>query len=165
MDVAGRELDPQHTKAMRRLYELQDALEARDPFLAQVRTLAESVVNHYKNLGYHETAEAALKARPEGAAANASPAGEVFAKFQLARAREEAARRELDALLQQFGGDKKVTLTDAMKAAVAAHTQFIADHPTDRITFMNLTCDPWKYSLTDRGLFNLETQERMPVVF
>ena len=41
----------------------------------------------------------------------------------------------------------------------------LADHPTDRITFMNLTCDPWKYSLTDRGLFNLETQQRMPVVF
>jgi adenine deaminase len=41
----------------------------------------------------------------------------------------------------------------------------LADHPTDRITFMNLTCDPWKYSLTDLGLFNLETQQRMPVVF
>jgi adenine deaminase len=41
----------------------------------------------------------------------------------------------------------------------------LAEHPTDRITFMNLTCDPWKYSLTDRGLFNLETQQRMPVVF
>jgi adenine deaminase len=41
----------------------------------------------------------------------------------------------------------------------------LAEHPTDRITFMNLTCDPWKYSLTDQGLFNLETQERMPVVF
>ena len=41
----------------------------------------------------------------------------------------------------------------------------LADHPTDRITFMNLTCDPWKYSLTDQGLFNLETQQRMPVVF
>lgn len=41
----------------------------------------------------------------------------------------------------------------------------LADHPTDRLTFMNLTCDPWKYSLTDLGLFNLETQRRMPVVF
>ncbi len=41
----------------------------------------------------------------------------------------------------------------------------LADHPTDRITFMNLTCDPWKYSLTDRGLFNLETQQPMPAVF
>jgi adenine deaminase len=41
----------------------------------------------------------------------------------------------------------------------------LADHPTDRITFMNLTCDPWKYSLTDRGLFNVETQQPMPVVF
>lgn len=41
----------------------------------------------------------------------------------------------------------------------------LAEHPTDRITFMNLTCDPWKYSLTDLGLFNLETQTRIPVVF
>jgi adenine deaminase len=41
----------------------------------------------------------------------------------------------------------------------------LADHPTDRLTFMNLTCDPWKYSLTDLGLFNLETRERLPVVF
>ena len=30
---------------------------------------------------------------------------------------------------------------------------------------MNLTRDPWKYSLTDQGLFNLETQQRMAVVF
>lgn len=41
----------------------------------------------------------------------------------------------------------------------------LADHPTDQITFMNLTCDPWKYSLTNLGLFNLETEKRMPVVF
>ena len=41
----------------------------------------------------------------------------------------------------------------------------LAAHPTDQITFMNLTCDPWKYSLTDLGLFNVETQQRMPVVF
>lgn len=41
----------------------------------------------------------------------------------------------------------------------------LAEHPTDRLTFMNLTCDPWKYSLTDLGLFNLETGARMPVVF
>jgi len=41
----------------------------------------------------------------------------------------------------------------------------LADHPTDRLTFMNLTCDPWKYSLTDLGLFNLQTQERIPAVF
>ena len=41
----------------------------------------------------------------------------------------------------------------------------LAEHPTDKITFMNLTCDPWKYSLTDLGLFNLETQQRIPAVF
>jgi hypothetical protein len=41
----------------------------------------------------------------------------------------------------------------------------LAGHTTDLLTFINLTCDPWKYVLTDLGLFNLETQERMPVVF
>ncbi|MEO5894544.1 MAG: adenine deaminase C-terminal domain-containing protein [Vicinamibacterales bacterium] len=41
----------------------------------------------------------------------------------------------------------------------------LADHPTDKITFMNLTCDPWKYSLTNLGLFNLETQQKIAVVF
>jgi adenine deaminase len=41
----------------------------------------------------------------------------------------------------------------------------LGPHPTDGITFMNLTCDPWKYSLTNLGLYNLETQEPMPVVF
>jgi hypothetical protein len=30
---------------------------------------------------------------------------------------------------------------------------------------MNLTCDPWKYALTYLGLHNLETGERLPVVF
>jgi adenine deaminase len=38
-------------------------------------------------------------------------------------------------------------------------------HTTDLITFINLTCDPWKYALTDQGLFNLETEERMPAVW
>jgi adenine deaminase len=41
----------------------------------------------------------------------------------------------------------------------------LAGHTTDLMTFMNLTCDPWKYSLTDLGLFNVESQEKMPVVF
>ena len=40
----------------------------------------------------------------------------------------------------------------------------LAGRTTDLLTFMNLTCDPWKYSLTDQGLFNLETQQKIPVV-
>ena len=31
----------------------------------------------------------------------------------------------------------------------------LAGRTTDLLTFINLTCDPWKYALTDRGLFNL----------
>ena len=52
------------------------------------------------------------------------------------------------------------------KVAAALHpVSSLGEHPTDQITFMNLTCDPWKYALTDLGLFNLETQKRMPAVF
>jgi adenine deaminase len=41
----------------------------------------------------------------------------------------------------------------------------LAGRTTDLLTFINLTCDPWKYSLTDMGLFNLETQQKMPAVY
>ena len=41
----------------------------------------------------------------------------------------------------------------------------LAGRTTDLLTFMNLTCDPWKYALTDLGLFNLETREKMPAVY
>jgi adenine deaminase len=41
----------------------------------------------------------------------------------------------------------------------------LSGRTTDLLTFINLTCDPWKYALTDQGLFNLETQQKMPVVF
>jgi adenine deaminase len=66
--------------------------------------------------------------------------------------------------------DDPVTVAGKIRRLDQLATEFhpapaLAEHPTDRITFMNLTCDPWKYSLTDRGLFNLETQQRMPVVF
>ena len=66
--------------------------------------------------------------------------------------------------------DDPVVVADKIRTLDKVATELrpapsLADHPTDRITFMNLTCDPWKYSLTDLGLFNLETQERMPAVF
>lgn len=52
------------------------------------------------------------------------------------------------------------------KVAAELHpVSSLSEHPTDQITFMNLTCDPWKYALTDLGLFNLETQKRVPAVF
>ncbi|MDQ3419653.1 MAG: amidohydrolase family protein [Acidobacteriota bacterium] len=66
--------------------------------------------------------------------------------------------------------DDPVRVADAIRRLDAVATGLhpsaaLAHHPTDRITFMNLTCDPWKYSLTDKGLFDLETQRRLPVVF
>ena len=40
----------------------------------------------------------------------------------------------------------------------------IAEHPSDKITFINLTCDPYTYALTDLGLFQLKTGKKMPIV-
>ena len=37
----------------------------------------------------------------------------------------------------------------------------LAEHPSDKITFMNLTCDPYKYALTDLGLFELTTGRKL----
>jgi len=36
---------------------------------------------------------------------------------------------------------------------------------TDALTFINLTCDPWKYALTDLGIMNLSTREKMPAAY
>jgi adenine deaminase len=40
----------------------------------------------------------------------------------------------------------------------------LAEHPSDKITFMNLTCDPYTYALTDLGLFQLKTGKKVPIV-
>jgi adenine deaminase len=66
--------------------------------------------------------------------------------------------------------DDPVAVADAIRTLDRAARELgpsavLEDHPTDRLTFMNLTCDPWKYSLTDLGLFDLEKQTRLPVVF
>ena len=42
--------------------------------------------------------------------------------------------------------------------------KIIAEHPSDKITFMNLTCDPYTYALTDLGLFQLKTGRKLPIV-
>jgi adenine deaminase len=41
----------------------------------------------------------------------------------------------------------------------------LAGRTTDLLTFINLTCDPFKYALTDMGLFDLETGAMLPAVF
>lgn len=57
-------------------------------------------------------------------------------------------------------------ITTLNRVAKELHpVESLAGHTTDLLTFINLTCDPWKYALTDLGLFNLETQEKMPAVY
>ncbi|QOV91111.1 tetratricopeptide repeat protein [Humisphaera borealis] len=129
--AVGKDVDARLLKAAQRLYELQADRSPTDPYLQQVRSLSLSIVNHYAQKKDFAAARTIASAKPQGAGAKPSPAGDTFAQFQLARLSVDAARRELADQLSQFGGSKVLALSDAMKAAIAAHTKFIADHPTD----------------------------------
>lgn len=60
-----RELNPELARSLLRLYELQAALDRKDPFLAQIRTVSQGIVTHYRTLEYYDTAEAAIKTAPD----------------------------------------------------------------------------------------------------
>ena len=87
----------------------------------------EAIVNHYKSLGNTGAAEAALKVKAD----QASPAAEAFAQFQLARLKDEEARRELTNLFKQYNAAKGLKLTAATQKAIDAWKAFITDHPAD----------------------------------
>ncbi|MGD0899900.1 MAG: tetratricopeptide repeat protein, partial [Thermoguttaceae bacterium] len=122
-----RELDPLLKKALLRCYELQGGLDLNSPKLPQVRGVWDSIVAHYKALEYEDVAEAAIRARPEKEKVDAA---DQYAEFQGIRLQEDRARRELTRLLRQYGAREKIALTPALKAVLAAWTQWIADRPT-----------------------------------
>jgi adenine deaminase len=62
---------------------------------------------------------------------------------------EEIARRQ--AALDEIG------------KALGLDTSLLGPHPADRLTFIFLTCHPRKYQLTDQGLFDVLTGQRIPV--
>jgi len=122
-----RKLDPSLAKALQALYSMQGDVEDSDPFLAQVRQEIDRIISHYKQIKYYDVAEAAIKERTP----QVNRQGEAYAAFELAVLADEAARREIVALLKQYKATDKLALTDATKAAIAAYEKFIADHPSD----------------------------------
>jgi TolA-binding protein len=61
----------------------------------------------------------------------ASPSADAFAQFELARLQDEAARRELTRLLQQYNAAKSLKLSRSTAAAIDVYEKFITDHPAD----------------------------------
>ncbi len=122
-----RKLDPIFAKALGRCYALQAGLVEDDPFLSQVRSVWDSIINHYTRLEYFDIAEQAVKAKP---AAPAVAPADAYAQLKLAVLHDQEARRELGELLKQYKGDEKITLTPAFKTAIAEYTKFISDRPS-----------------------------------
>jgi TolA-binding protein len=122
-----RKLDPSLAKALQSLYAMQAGLDADDSFLAPVRQEIDRIVGHYKAIRYYDVAEAAIKEKPQ----QANVTADAYVQFELAVLADESARREIEALLKQYKATEKLSLTDAMKAAIAAYEKFITDHPTD----------------------------------
>lgn len=123
-----RELDPVLKKALVRLYELQAGLDERGPELGQIRQAWGSIVLHYAGLEYYDVARQAVEVKPEKE--KPVEVADAYAALQLARLADEAARRELDRFLKQYGATEKVALGPAFQAAIAAYTKFITDRPT-----------------------------------
>ena len=125
--IVPRGLDDSLNKALVRLYELQAGLLPADPFLAQVRKVAERIVNHYEALRYDDVALAAAKVK----SAPANGAADLYGQYQLARLGDLAARRDLAEVVKHYKAAEKLAPTDSTKAAMAAWEQFITDHIGD----------------------------------
>ena len=124
-----QKLDPQLEKAMTRLYELQAGLDPKGTELAQIRTVIDSIVAHYKALEYYDTAAAALKVKPE----KAVPAADEYAAFQLLVLDEEAARRAFARDLNRYGAAEKIALSESLRKALDGWTQFVTERPTSSL--------------------------------
>lgn len=130
--VLPRKLDPVHQKALSQCYALQTGLAHDDPFAAQAKSLVNIIIMQYESLQYYDVAAEAIAFKPKNVPAVA-PA-DAYARIRLAELHLGQARRELEKLLKQFGGTKRVVLTDSFKNVIAEFTQFIADRPTDPLS-------------------------------
>ncbi|HWE92527.1 MAG TPA: tetratricopeptide repeat protein [Tepidisphaeraceae bacterium] len=122
-----RKLEPGIEAALKQLYSLQADLPDADPLLMQVRESVENIVAQYKKLEYFDVAEVAIAVKAD----KAVPAADVFAQFELARLRDEQARRDLDATLKNYNAAEKLALSPVSLAAIDAYEKFITDHPAD----------------------------------
>ena len=122
-----RKLDPSLTKALELCHTLQGPLDEKDALLAQIRTLWNSIVGHYRNLEYFDTVEEAINVKT----AQSIPHADAYAALQLANLKFDLAQRDLALLLKQYNAAEKIALTPAFKTAIDAYQKFISDRPTD----------------------------------
>ncbi|MEE8453041.1 MAG: tetratricopeptide repeat protein [Thermoguttaceae bacterium] len=121
-----RQLDPLLVNALTRCYELQAGLDDEAAILAQVRGVWETIVGHYKQLEYYETAEAAIEVKADAAV----DAADEYAAVQLVRLNDEHARRELALRLSKYGASDQIALGPEFQAARDGWKQFITDRPS-----------------------------------
>ncbi|MDB5289783.1 MAG: hypothetical protein JWL69_1024, partial [Phycisphaerales bacterium] len=122
-----RKLAPGIEGALKQLYALQADLPEGDPLLAQLRGSIENIVAQYKKLEYFDIAEQAIAVKAD----KAVPAADVFAQFELARLRDEQARRDLAVTLKNYNAAEKLALAPSAASAIDAYEKFITDHPAD----------------------------------
>ena len=124
-----KQLDPQLQKALVQCYQLQSDLQPGSEFVGSVQAIRATVIAHYRNLQYHETAAAAI-------AVKADPGVEwldAMAEFELASLRLSLALDELADQTRQFQGRENITLMPAIQEAMAGFKKFISDRPEDRL--------------------------------
>ncbi len=128
-------LDPQLEKALVQCYQLQAELDRNDEFVKRVRAVRATVIGHYRNLHYHEAAAAAIQVAAEQRVAWL----DALAEFELAGLSLSKALDELAEQTKQFQGRQNITLTPAIKAAIAGFEKFITDRPTDLLVAAAVT--------------------------
>lgn len=121
-----RELHPTMKKALLRCYQQQGGLDQERSILAQVRSVWDSIIGHYKKLEYFDTVEQAINVKPS----KIIDAADAYADLQLANLKFELARRELSLLLNQYDGTEKIKLTPAFETAIEAYVKFISERPS-----------------------------------
>ncbi len=122
------ELDEQIEKALVRCYQLQSELDQDHEFVQEVTAIRSSVIGHYRNLGYHETAAAAIVVQSD------QPVDWLDARseIELADLRLSIALEDLATQTKQFQGRKNVTLTPAIQEAIGGIEQFVTNRPYHR---------------------------------
>jgi len=121
------ELDPLHTKALVRCYEMERGLDAEHEVVARARALRSAIVSYYQDLEFFDVAEAAIRVNVEQRIDSA----DAFAELQSAGLQLTLAKRELARQLKQHKGREGISLTDAFKTVIAAYKKFITDRPTN----------------------------------
>ncbi len=130
-----KELDPQLQKTLVRCYELASDLEPGHEFVKVVQGVRSTVIAHYRNLQYQETAAVAIKVKAEQSVEWLDAAAE----FELASLRMSIALDVLANQTRRFQGRENMTLTPAVQQALAGFEQFVTDRPTDRLVSQAVT--------------------------